>query len=298
MDSAFPHLKEEAIALLEKSDAERIEAIESKLWISYPRAKEVLAHMEELFLYPRIDRMPHMLLVGCSNNGKTQILKHFLERHPSDPNANGTYSVIPVVFIEAPKGPDIDTFYARIFEAINQPFSPRARTSEKEQMLLNVLKKVQLKVLLIDEIQHLIAGGQVKQREFRNALKSFGNMLQISMVCSGVEEAYNAFNTDPQLSNRFEPEFLPKWKLDNDFGGLLNTMESRTPLRKPSGLIQNELARKISYMSEGILGEIHEVVKRAAVLAIRNKTEQITMETLNTIRWKQPSQRKYLPTSR
>jgi hypothetical protein len=48
-------------------------------------------------------------------------------------------------------------------------------------------------------------------------------------------------------------------------------------------------------MSEGILGEIHEVVKRAAVHAIRSKDERITLETLEKIRWTQPSKRKTQP---
>ncbi len=295
MDNSLPHLNDKTRELLGASDAERIEAIQTGSWIPYTRAKEVLDHMEELLAYPRIERMPHMLLVGASNNGKTQILKRFLNQHPADPNPAGTYAVIPVVMVEAPSSPDPGKLYDRIFEAINQPYSPRAPIKEKEPTLFNVLEKVQLKMLLIDEIQHLIAGGQVKQREFRNALKSLGNILKISIVGAGVEEAFNAFNTDPQLSNRFEPEFLPKWKMDRDFGVLLNTLERRTPLMYPSGLQGNEIARKIYYMSEGILGEIHEVVKRAAVHAIRNKDERITLDTLEKIRWTQPSKRKTQP---
>jgi AAA+ superfamily predicted ATPase len=149
---------------------------------------------------------------------------------------------------------------------------------------------------MIDEIQHIIAGSQNKQREFRNDLKTLGNELQISIICAGVNEAFNAFNTDEQLSNRFEPEFLPKWNLDNEYGDLLESFERRLPLRKPSNLRGNTaLAQKVLWMSEGILGEIHEVLKRSAVLAIKNKSEQITMDILEKIRWTQPSKRKVMP---
>jgi hypothetical protein len=292
MDGDLSHLSEATRALIGVSDQERIEAIRRGFWISYTRAKEVLDHLEELLEYPRIDRMPNMLLVGASNNGKTQILKRFHKRHPPDQNKRGDYSYIPVIFVESPSGPDISSLYDQIFDAINQPYSPKMPVREKEQILFSVLKSVQLKMLLIDEIQHLIAGGQVRQREFRNALKSMGNRLQISIVCAGVEEAFNAFNTDPQLSNRFEPEFLPKWRLDNEFGMLLNTMERRIPLKQSSGLSQATIARKIHSMSEGIIGEIHELVKRAAIYAIRKKQEKITLETFEKIRWTQPSKRK------
>ncbi len=292
MENTYAHLNEQTRKLLDCTDEERINAIKTGYWIPYSRAKEVLQHMEELYDHPRIDRMPNMLIVGASNNGKTQILKRFISQHPPNPNPAGQYAILPVIFVEAPNGPNISEFYDRIFTAINHPFAPRTTIGEKESTLISLLGKVQLKMLLIDEIQHLIAGGQVKQRNFRNALKSLGNILKISIVAAGVEEACNAFNTDPQLSNRFETELLPKWKLDTEYGSLLSTFERRTPLKLASNLQSSEIARKIFYMSEGILGEIHEVIKRAAVYAITHKQEQITLEILDRIRWTQPSKRK------
>lgn len=292
MDMELSHLNATALGLLSKSNEDRIREIQTGTWIPYTRALEVLEHMDELFRYPRVDRMPHMLLVGSSNNGKTKILKRFLSQHPADPNPKGDFSIIPVVFVEAPSSPDIGDLYTRIFRAINHPFSSRATVKEKEGSLYRVLEKVQTKVLLIDEIQHLIAGGQSKQREFRNSIKGLGNELKISIVCAGIEDALNAFNTDLQLSNRFEPEILEKWKLDDEFAKLLATMERRTPLKNPSRLTSPELAQRILFMSEGILGEIDEVIKRSAILAIKNGTECITMDTLSKIRWTQPSKRK------
>jgi AAA+ superfamily predicted ATPase len=146
---------------------------------------------------------------------------------------------------------------------------------------------------MIDEIQHIIAGGQAKQREFRNSLKSLGNELQISIICAGVEEAFNAFNTDPQLSNRFEPEFLPKWNINDEYGDLLESFERRLPLKKPSNPRGDPtIAQKVLWMSEGILGETHEVLKRAAILAIKEKAEQVTLKLIEKIRWTLPSKRK------
>lgn len=295
MENLYPHLGKDATKLVDLSDRERIFAIQQGSWIPYPRAKKILERMEELFEYPRIDRMPNLLIVGASNNGKSKILRHFDEMHKPDPNPEGEYSIVPVIYIEAPKKPDINDFYNRILEAIWQPYSIRAINSEKERGVMNILRKIQLKVLMVDEIQHIIAGGQVKQREFRNGLKSLGNELRISIICAGVEEAFNAFNTDPQLSNRFEPDFLPKWKMDNEYGDLLASFERRIPLRKPSNLRDPAIAQKVLWMGEGILGEVHEVLKRAAVLAIKDKSEQITLEIIEKIRWTMPSKRKVAP---
>lgn len=296
MDNMYPHLGKTALKQIELPDDQRILAIKQGSWIPYTRAKQILGRMEELLGYPRIERMPNMLIVGASNNGKTKILRHFEAKHKPDPNPDGEYSIIPVVYIEAPNKPDLGDFYDRILEAIWQPYSIRAKDPEKGRELRKVCRHIQLKVLMIDEIQHINAGSPGKQLEFRNALKSLGNELQISIIGAGVEEAFNTFNTDTQLSNRFEPEFLPKWKLDNEFGDLLASFERQLPLKRASSLRADPaVAQKALWMGEGILGEIHEVLKRAAIQAIKDKTEQITLKTIESIRWTQPSKRKIAP---
>lgn len=295
MDNPYPHLSKSAIKQLELSDKERILAIQQDTWINYTQAKQILERMEELFDHPRVTRMPNMLIVGPSNNGKTQILRHFEKLHKPDPNPDGEYSIVPVLFIEAPEKPDIGAFYDNILEAVWQPYSIRAKDPEKGHEVRKVLRNIKLKVLMIDEIQHIIAGGQVKQREFRNSLKSLGNRLKISIIGAGVDEAFNAINTDPQLSNRFEPEYLPKWNMNNDYGDLLESFERRIPLRNPSNLRDPAISQKVLWKSEGILGEIHEVLKRAAILAIKDKSEQITLELIEKIRWTMPSKRKVAP---
>jgi hypothetical protein len=295
-DSLYPHLSKSARETAKLPDDQRILAIKTGAWITYTRAKQLLDQMEDLFDHPRIVRMPNMLIVGPSNNGKTQILRRFEDNHKPDPNPDGDYSIVPVLFVEAPSRPDIGAFYDKILEAVWQPYSIRAKEPDKEREVKKVLRSIQLKVLMIDEIQHIIAGSQTKQREFRNSLKSLGNELQISIICAGVNEAFNAFNTDEQLSNRFEPELLPKWSLNNEYGDLLESFERRLPLKTPSNLRGNPaIAQKVLWMSEGILGEIHEVLKRSAILAIKNKSEQITLDILEKIRWTQPSKRKLMP---
>jgi len=119
-NSQYPHLGKLAISQIDMSDDERIKIIKEGSWISYTRANEILDQMEELFNHPRILRMPNMLLVGASNNGKTQILRHFEEKHKPDPNPNGEYSIIPVLFVEGTKKPDINGLTIFAFDGYNR----------------------------------------------------------------------------------------------------------------------------------------------------------------------------------
>lgn len=293
--SKYPHLTD-AVALQADAGAdERILAIKAGFWIPYDRAKETLDHMEELLAHPPIERMPNLLIVGASNNGKTQILKHFMEQHPINPNPEGDAARISAIRVDAPPTPDIGELCVRILDAIKAPHKEVGSAMERLRTVKKVLDLVGTRMLLVDEIHNMLTGGPVKQREFRNGLKDLGNGLRIPIVAAGIEESFTVFSTDPQLSNRFNPEFLPLWRLDQDTGRLLASMERRFPLRKPSNLIAAEMLQKIVFMSEGLIGEIHSLLKEAAIKAIRDGAEQITLKILDGVRWTRPSERRKRP---
>src|SRR2546423_1765777 len=69
------------------------------------------------------------------------------------------------------------------------------------------------RMLIIDEIHHVLAGSLLQQHNFLNTIKHLSNELQIPIVGVGTREAFNALQTDPQLANRFEPVFLPRWTI-------------------------------------------------------------------------------------
>lgn len=103
------------------------------------------------------------------------------------------------------------------------------------------------------------------------------------IVAAGIEDAYNAFNTDPQMSSRFMPEVLPMWKADLQFATLLATLEKRTPLKKASNLKSPEKMQAIFDRSEGTLGDMCDLFKALAIDAIRTGAEEITLKKINAL---------------
>ena len=61
--------------------SERIARIRSDRWIAYPRAMQAIDPLHELFEYPKRLRMPNLLIVGPTNNGKSMIAEKFARRH-------------------------------------------------------------------------------------------------------------------------------------------------------------------------------------------------------------------------
>src|SRR5450631_1979637 len=106
------------------------------------------------------------------------------------------------------------------------------------------------------EIQHVLAGPLLKQRQFLNVIKHLGNELQIPIVAAGTQDAFNAIQTDPQLANRFEPAVLQRWTMGEDYLRLLASFEKLLPLEHRSDLLEPAMAIKILSLSEGTIGEI------------------------------------------
>ena len=68
------HLTTTAQAAAVLPDAERIARIRAERWIGYSRAREALAKLEELLTHPVRQRMPNLLLIGPTNNGKSMLI--------------------------------------------------------------------------------------------------------------------------------------------------------------------------------------------------------------------------------
>jgi hypothetical protein len=213
----FSHLHPAARAVLDHSGAERIAWLRTDRWIGYPRAHQVLTILEDLLTLPVRHRMPNLLIIGPTNNGKTMIVEKFLRDHPAAPSADGEHEVMPVVLMQMPSEPDLKRFYAAILRAVPAPpRPPRALLAKVEDFTLRLLQRLGLRVLIIDEVHNLLGGSSAQQRAFLNVLRSLGNTLRIPLVCVGIREAYLAIRSDEQLENRFAPFALPRWQADAD----------------------------------------------------------------------------------
>ena len=289
------HLLQKAAAYLDRPDTERITYIRSPRWFGYPLAKQILEQLENLLTHPKSHRMPNLLITGDTNNGKTMLVKRFCNRHKPDDNPDGEAAVVPVLFVQAPPMPDESRFYNAILELLFAPYKPGDRADRKQFQTIKLLKAVGLKMLVIDEIHHILAGTMTKQKVFLNVIKYLGNELEVPIVGVGTRDAFRAIQTDPQLSNRFDRALLPRWKNDEEYLSLLATFERAIPLHRPSNLIDGALADKIYSMSEGYLGEISSLLVDAAVKAVETKQEHIDKKILDRIGWVAPSDRRKEP---
>jgi hypothetical protein len=293
MSNSDDHLSEKARSLLELTDEERIHALYEYRWIRYPRAKDILFRLEQLINRPRVQRMKNLLIVGDSNNGKSEILQRFQALYPGDDNPDSESITLPVMMVQAPPSPDEGRLYEGILQNLGAPIRSKDSPGRKFHQVATVLERTGTKMLILDELHNVLAGSSAAQQRFCNALRFIGNELRISIAAAGIDDAFNLLRSDDQLANRFDSMLLPRWANDDDYLRLLASFETVLPLRNVSNLNEEEIATKLLSMSEGLIGELSTILNEAAELAIRTKRERIDLDLLKKLRWQQPSNRKF-----
>ncbi len=273
------HLLPAAQGLARLPADERIQRLRADRWIGYPRAVEALNRLEALYAWPNKQRMPNLLLVGPTNNGKSMIVEKFRRTHPASSDADQEH--IPVLVVQMPSEPSVIRFYVALLAAMGAPLRPRPRLPEMEQLALALLRKVGVRMLVIDELHNVLAGNSVNRREFLNLLRFLGNELRIPLVGVGTRDAYLAIRSDDQLENRFEPMMLPVWEANDDCCSLLASFAASLPLRRPSPIATLDMARYLLTRSEGTIGELAHLLMAAAIVAVESGEEAINHRTLS-----------------
>jgi hypothetical protein len=286
------HLSDATRGLIELSSEERIERVLQPHWIGYPESQRILKRLEELYIHPQVDRMPDLLLVGETNNGKTMIARRFEQQYPCSDGSDVEHITVPVLLIQAPPIPDEVRLYANILEALGSPYRAHGLAGEREMQVTHLLRAVGVRMLIIDEVHHTLVGHINRQRHFLYVLKYLGNKLKIPLVGVGTFDALRAIQTDPQLTNRFEPMVLRLWRMNREWQMLLTSFERILPLRKPSHLAELSIATLLLSWTEGTIGELSSLLRKAAIAAIETGEERITENILKRVDWMPPSARR------
>lgn len=278
----FKHIHPKFREVAALPDEQRKQFIKQKRWINYPVATRVITILAETLNHPKQARMPCLLLTGDSNNGKTSIIEQFCKLHGKEYVTEEEEILIkPVVVIEQ-SGPSIRDLYYTILKNFWAPIGPNSVISTMRNEALAHLIQSKTQMLIIDEFHTLNNGTARAKNDALAEIKRISNTLRIPIVATGIPSAANIIREDPQIQSRFTSMRLPKWEVNKDLRSLLGAFEKVLPLKKPSGLAGRELATKIYSISQGNLGNIHELLKVCADSAITKGTERIDIDIVES----------------
>jgi len=256
-------------------DEARIDWIQRDRWVSLPQSEAALKRLEDLLAYPQRGRMPCLLLFGSTGMGKSEILNRFTERHTSSYNKRGGLTTMPVVSLQMPPQPTEQEFYAELMLALNYAEFDHLPLRALRMLARQALGDFGARLLILDEIDKMLAGSPRQQRVFLNTVRFLTNDLRIPIVCAGTEDARIAVLTDPNLADRFGAVELIPWRNDHALRQLLASFAGLLPLRQPSALDTPDVHRRVIELTGGVTGRIFRLMEALATAAIRSGREMI-----------------------
>ena len=260
----------------------RIAHIRAERWIQNAGADRVLSYLHDALEQPRRDRMENVLLVGESGMGKTMLIRKF-ERQttPAFDDATGIQQR-PVVVMLMPYQPTEPQFFDQLLLALRAP-SPRslARTYPIREPIIRLLGELGTRVVVIDELNSVLAGTARQQRIFLQLLRFLSNELRLAFVGVGVTEARHALLSDDQLRSRFSDIELTPWSAGEELREFVTRLTWSLPLRLPSPVDSPRLRKLLVDRTGGITLGICKAFERAAIAAIRSGRERIDLKSFD-----------------
>jgi len=278
--SVLNHLNLATRTQAQLDDRARIDLIKRDRWIDYPRAMQAMSRLEQLLATPKRERMPCMIIHGESNIGKTLVIRKFQRDHPNSFDEISGVDRRHIVVMQMPATPDQHRFYSALLFELGAPHSASASLSTLERLTRDLLRRLAPRILIVDEVHHLLAGSYREQRASLNLLKYLANDLRLCIVLVGTADAPLALQSDAQMNSRFRPFELTRWQVNDDFRRFLAAFERVIPLRKASDLAQRSILEFVLAYSGGLTGEIARLLNESAEYAILDRSEMIKLEHL------------------
>ncbi|CDM60307.1 TniB family NTP-binding protein [Rhizobium favelukesii] len=182
---------------------ERVAWIRADRWLETADARAALARLGDLLSYPPRDRMPCLLLYGDTGMGKTKVIRKFLRDHQPTFDRGTGVTTMPVVAMQMPAEPVERDVCGELLNSMSAP-GPGGDATFRLKTTCRLMRKMGVRMLIIDEIHAMLTGTYRQQRIFLNVIRFLANDLKVPLICAGTDLARQALLTDPQLAERFE----------------------------------------------------------------------------------------------
>lgn len=280
------HLLDHVRPYLDRSLEERIAYIRAPLWIGHHGATQALERLNELLRWPPALRTRGLMLVGPYANGKTMIAERFAVAHLKASESQRVW------VIQTREGAGLAHFYASILQALRAPTGSSRDIGRKAEQIDHLLDALKPRILIFDEFHNALRGRSRDVEAVLAFLRRIGRQFEISPVLVGEVAVYDFINATDEMASRFELLAVPRWRYDEEFLALLDSLEGALPLARHSDLSEEKLAREIFRLSEGLIGEIVAIATAAAVAAVRSGAERITRASIDELNYVPVSRRR------
>jgi type II secretory pathway predicted ATPase ExeA len=264
---------------------QKIAQIES-IRIFYPTFKELLDQIEYCRIHSKVSAEPLcMLVTGLTGSGKTTLLESYVDE--------ASQRKIRVLLVRAPPRGTEKKLVSAMLKSIGDPSPESGSVIVQTIRLLNLMDDLNIELVFIDEFQQFVDRDNV--HVLQNQCDWVKDLIDSSkrkrgFVFAGMPWAANILRKpeNEQLSRRIpiRLEIIPfGWRGEEHsmaFRAFLKMLETQLPLSERSQLANSSTAFRIFCATNGRVGKVMNLVRRAAELAVLNEASCIDLTMLRT----------------
>jgi DNA transposition AAA+ family ATPase len=267
------------------SDDERKELIE-RIHITFPRFSRVLDKIAYCHAHSKIAAEPEcLLIVGMQGSGKTTLCRDYARRYPKTITREGR--TVPVLSTSVPSITTKKSLPTRLLHALGDDAAHKGTSITQTLRIIKMVKDCGVEMIVLDEFQHFIdSDSNVVLINISNWLKDLINETEKPVVLIGMPHSEVVLSANPQLERRFsmreslEPFGWATPAEQDEFTSFLKLLDHRLPLPKRSNLASHDMAFRIYCATNGFIGYLMKLVRRASIMAVDRKAERVDIELL------------------
>jgi hypothetical protein len=237
---------------------------------------------------------PSFSLFGVSGMGKSTVLERALSFYPQALE-HPDHGILQLVWlkVDCPMDGSLKQLLWSIVAKIDATLGTNhtkliGRTTTIDKLILDVAKisaQHHLGVLVVDEIQHLLAAPGIGPAKMLNFFVTFANEVKVPFVVLGTPKAElfldKLFREARRLSDHGSTIWV-RMTRDNDWDFFLKTLWKYQWLQKAEGLTP-ELSEAMYVQTQGISALVVRLFQLVQLQAIRSKSERITVAMINKV---------------
>ncbi|MCL4262240.1 MAG: ATP-binding protein [Anaerolineae bacterium] len=228
-----------------------------------------------------------MALEGVSGAGKSTLVRAYAANFPRYEARDGTR--IPVFYLETPSPVTVKGMAVQMLTALGDPGAHKGTLQMMNARLIHYLQVCEVQLVILDDFHHLI------DTETNRVLARVSDWLKVLIKETGIpylvvgidNSVETILRANQQLSRLFAVrEALRPFRFDNEaearlFAHFLQYAQEVVGLSFADEIPANELLLRLHYATDGVVGNVMNLLRFAALLANHAGVDELTLPILD-----------------